>query len=462
MSSKAATHNLTKHWQEIDALHHIHPFTDTAALNKKGVRVIVKADGINLWDSEGHKLIDGMSGLWCVNVGYGRTELAEAAYEAMKTLPYYNSFFQTTNPYVTELAAKIASLLPAGLSRIVFANSGSEANDTALKLIRYYWNLQGKPQKKIHISREYAYHGVTMAAASLSGLTPMHPQFDLPLAGFEKVPTVYWYGLGEGKDPNEYGLEVARKLEEKILELGPDRVASFSAEPIHGAGGLMFPPDSYWPEIQRICRKYDVLLHIDEVITGFGRTGEWFGSQTFAIAPDVMTMAKGISSGYQPISAVALGPRMGDAIATSNEELVHGFTWSGHPVACAVSLKNLEIIEREKLVDRVRDDIGPYFQAKVRELQSHPLVGEVRGKGLLGAIELVKDKTKRTFFDRDMDVGTQCRNHCFANGLVMRAIRDTMVLAPPMIVKREEVDEIVRIARRCFDLTAKDLGLPTG
>jgi putrescine---pyruvate transaminase len=462
MSSKAATHNQTKHWQALDALHHIHPFTETQALNKKGARVIVKADGINLWDSEGHKLIDGMSGLWCVNVGYGRTELAEAAYEAMKTLPYYNSFFQTTNPYVTELAAKIASLLPAGLSRIVFANSGSEANDTALKLIRYYWNLQGKKQKKIHISREYAYHGVTMAAASLSGLTPMHPQFDLPLPGFEKVPTVYWYGLGGGKDPNEYGLEVARKLEEKILELGPDRVASFSAEPIHGAGGLMFPPDSYWPEIQRICRKYDVLLHIDEVITGFGRTGEWFGSQTFGIAPDVMTLAKGISSGYQPISAVALGPRMGDALATANEELVHGFTWSGHPVACAVSLKNLEIIEREKLVDRVRDDIGPYFQAKIRELQSHPLVGEVRGKGLLGAIELVKDKTKRTFFDRDIDVGTQCRNHCFANGLVMRAIRDTMVLAPPMIVKREEVDEIVRIARRCFDLTAKDLGLPTG
>lgn len=462
MSSKAATHNLTKHWQELDALHHVHPFTQTSALNKKGVRVIVKADGINLWDSEGHKLIDGMSGLWCVNVGYGRTELADAAYEAMKTLPYYNSFFQTTNPYVTELSAKIASLLPAGLSRIAFANSGSEANDTALKLIRYYWNLQGKKQKKIHISREYAYHGVTMAAASLSGLTPMHPQWDLPLPGFEKVPTVYWYGFGGDQDPNEYGLAVARKLEEKILELGPDRVASFSAEPVHGAGGLMFPPDSYWPEIQRICRKYDVLLHIDEVITGFGRLGQWFGSQAFGIAPDVMTLAKGISSGYQPISAVALGPRMGDAIASANEELVHGFTWSGHPVACAVSLKNLEIIEREKLVDRVRDDIGPYFQAKIRELQSHPLVGEVRGRGLLGAIELVKDKGKRTFFDSDMDVGTQCRNHCFANGLVMRAIRDTMVLAPPMIVKREEVDEIVRIARRCFDLTAKDLGLPPG
>jgi putrescine aminotransferase len=300
-----------------------------------------------------------------------------------------------------------------------------------------------------------------MAAASLSGLTPMHPQFDLPLPGFVKVPTVYWYGFGGDKDPNAYGLEVARKLEEKILELGADKVASFSAEPVHGAGGLMFPPDSYWPEIQRICKKYDVLLHVDEVITGFGRTGNWFGCETFGISPDIMSLAKGISSGYQPISAVALGKRVGDAIATANEELVHGFTWSGHPVACAVSLKNLEILEREKIVERVRDDIGPYFQEAVRTLASHPLVGEVRGKGLLAAIELVKDKGKREFFDKDLDVGTQCRNHCFSNGLVMRAIRDTMVLAPPLIVTREEVDEIVRLARLCFDLTARDLGKGT-
>jgi len=462
MSTKPAMHNQTKYWQELDARHHIHPFTETGALNKRGVRVITHAEGIYLWDSEGRRLIDGMAGLWCVNVGYGRKELAEAAYEAMKRLPYYNAFFQTTHPNATELAAKLASLLPGGLSRILFANSGSEANDTALKLIRYYWNLQGKKQKKIHISREFAYHGVTMAAASLSGLTPMHPQWDLPLTGFEKVPTVYWYGFGGEKDPEAYGIEVARKLEEKILEIGPERVASFSAEPVHGAGGLMFPPDSYWPEIQRICKKYDVLLHLDEVITGFGRTGKWFGAQTFGITPDVMTLAKGIASGYQPISAVALGPRVGDAIATAAEELVHGYTWSGHPVASAVSLKNIEIIEREKLVERVHEDIGPYFQAKIRELMSHPLVGEVRGKGLLGAIELVQDKAKRTFFPREIDVGTMCRNHCFANGLVMRAIRDTMVLSPPLIIKREEVDEIVRLARLCFDLTASDLGLPTG
>jgi putrescine aminotransferase len=457
MASKTSQHNLTKHWQELDALHHIHPFTETKALNKKGVRVIVRADGIYLWDSEGNRLIDGMSGLWCVNVGYGRQELADAASEAMKQLPYYNNFFQTTNPYATELAAKLAHLLPAGMSRIFFANSGSEANDTALKFIRYYWNLQGKPQKKIHISREYAYHGVTMAAASLSGLTPMHPQFDLPLSGFEKVPTVYWYGFGGDKDPNTYGLEVAKQLEEKILALGPERVASFSAEPVHGAGGLMFPPDSYWPEVQRICKKYDVLLHVDEVITGFGRTGAWFGSQTFGISPDIMSLAKGISSGYQPISAVALGTRVGDAFANADEELVHGFTWSGHPVACAVSLKNLEIIEREGLVERVGSDIGPYFQTAVRSLADHPLVGEVRGTGLLAAIELVQDKSSRKFFNKDLDVGTKCRNHCFSNGLVMRAIRDTMVLAPPFVVKREEVDEIVRLARRCFDLTASEL-----
>jgi putrescine aminotransferase len=461
MSSHATTHNRTKDWQALDAAHHIHPFTDTAALNKKGVRVITRGQGVYLWDSEGRRLIDGMAGLWCVNVGYGREELAQAGYQALKDLSYYNCFFQTTHPYVTELAAKLAQLLPPGLDRILFANSGSEANDTALKLIRYYWNLQGQPHKKIHISREYAYHGVTMAAASLSGLTPMHPQWDLPFPGFEKVPTVYPYGFGGRQDPEEYGLATARKLEEKILELGPDCVASFSAEPVHGAGGLMFPPNSYFPEIQRICKKYDVLLHIDEVITGFGRTGEWFGSHTFDIAPDLMTMAKGMSSGYQPISALALGRRVGDAIANANEELVHGYTWSGHPVACAVSLKNLEIIERENLVGRVKNDIGPYFQNKIRELTAHPMVGEVRGTGLLAAIELMADKKTRTFFDRQIDVGSQCRNHCFNNGLVMRAIRDIMVLSPPFIISTSEVDELLSLAWKAIDTTASDLGLQT-
>jgi putrescine aminotransferase len=453
--------NQTKHWQALDAAHHVHPFSDTAALNKEGVRVITRGKGVYLWDSEGRKIIDGMAGLWCVQVGYGNEELAEAGYEALKTLPYYNHFFKTSNPWTIELAAKLATLLPAGHEHILFANSGSEANDTALKLIRYFWNREGRLEKKIHLSRDYSYHGVTFAAASLSGLTPMHPQWDLPLAGFEKVPTPYWYGAkaaGFGDiDADAFGLLIASKLEEKILELGADRVASFSAEPVQGAGGVIFPPATYWHEVQRICAKYDVLLHLDEVITGFGRTGEWFGAQTYRIAPDIMVMAKGLSSGYQPISAISLGARMSATILNTDEELVHGYTYSGHPVASAVALKNLEVIERDKLVPRVRNEIGPYLQARLRATFSdHPLVGEIRGNGLLAAIELVRDKKERRFFPDPGNIGTHCRNYCFNDGLICRAIRDTMVLSPPLVISNDEVDEIITKLKSAIDRTAKD------
>ena len=463
MAHEHSMHNQTKHWQALDAAHHIHPFTQTSLLNKEGVRVITRAQGVYLWDSEGKKIIDGMSGLWCVQVGYSDKDLAEAGCEALKTLPYYNHFFKTTNPYTAELAAKLASVLPAGHERVLFANSGSEANDSALKLIRYYWNLKKKPEKKIHLSRDLAYHGVTMAAASLSGLTPMHPQWDLPLPGFQKVPTPYWFGAqtaGHGDiKPDEFGLLIAKKLEEKILEIGADHVASFSAEPVQGAGGLIFPPETYWPEVQRICKKYDVLLHIDEVITGFGRLGEWFGSIAYGIEPDIMTMAKGLSSGYQPISAISLGARMGHAIAGANEELVHGYTYSGHPVASAVALKNLDVIEKHKLVPRVKNEIGPYLQRRLREtFADHPIVGEVRGHGLLAAIELVPDSKKRAFFPDPGNVGTHCRNYCFASGLISRAIRDTMVLAPPFIISENEVEEIVTKLKFAIDKTAKDFG----
>ena len=453
--------NQTKHWQALDAAHHVHPFSDTAALNKEGVRIITRGRGVYLWDSDGKKIIDGMAGLWCVQVGYGNEELAEAGYEALKTLPYYNHFFKTSNPWTIELAAKLATLLPAGHDHVLFANSGSEANDTALKLIRYFWNREGRLEKKIHLSRDYSYHGVTFAAASLSGLTPMHPQWDLPLPGFEKIPTPYWYGAkaaGYGDiDPDAFGLLIAEKLEAKILELGADRVASFSAEPIQGAGGVIFPPATYWHEVQRICAKYDVLLHLDEVVTGFGRTGEWFGAQTYRIAPDIMTMAKGLSSGYQPISAVSLGTRMATTILSANEELVHGYTYSGHPVASAVALKNLEVIERERLVPRVKTEIGPYLQRRLREtFLDHPIVGEVRCVGLLAAVELVRDKKERKFFADPGTIGTHCRNYCFNDGLVCRAIRDTMVLAPPLIIRENEIDEIVAKLNSAIDRTAKD------
>jgi len=455
--------NQTRHWQALDAAHHVHPFTDTAALNKEGVRIITRGQGVYLWDSDGKKIIDGMSGLWCVQVGYGNEELAAAGYEALRTLPYYNHFFKTSNPWTIELAAKLAGLLPSGHAHVLFANSGSEANDSALKLIRYFWNCEGKPQKKIHLSRDYSYHGVTFAAASLSGLTPMHPQWDLPLPGFEKVPAPYWYGAKEAGygdiDADAFGLLMARKLEEKILELGADKVASFSAEPVQGAGGVIFPPATYWHEVQRICARYDVLLHLDEVITGFGRTGEWFGAQTYRIAPDIMTMAKGLSSGYQPISAISLGRRISDTILNSDEELVHGYTYSGHPVACAVALKNLEVIEREKLVPRVKNGIGPYLQRRLREtFADHPIVGEVRGTGLLAAIELVRDKAERRFFPDPGNIGTLCRNYCFNDGLICRAIRDTMVLAPPLVIREDELEEIFVKLKAAIDSTARDCG----
>lgn len=457
------THNLTQHWRALDAAHHIHPFTQTSLLNREGVRVITRAKGVYLWDSDNVKLIDGMAGLWCVQVGYGNEELTRAGCEALNTLPFYNHFFKTTNPYTVELAAKLAGLLPAGHQRILFANSGSEATDTALKLIRYYWNLQGKNEKKIHLSREMSYHGVTMAAASLSGLTPMHPQWDLPLPGFAKVPAPYWYGArlaGYGDiGAEEFGHLVTQQMEQSILEIGPEKIASFSAEPVQGAGGLIIPPPGYWAEVQAICRRYDILLHADEVITGFGRTGEWFGSQTFGIEPDIMTMAKGLSSGYQPISAISLGRRMGDAIAEAPEELVHGYTYSGHPVASAVALANLNVLERDGVVTRVKNDIGPYFQRRVREtFAEHPLVGEVRGVGMLAAMELVENKNTHAPYPRSAGAGTICRDHCFANGLVMRAIRDTMVLSPPLIISEAEVEELLTKAKLCIDLTAKDLG----
>lgn len=456
MSQAAQISNQTQRWQAMDAAHHLHPYTQHDALAKKGARVITKAEGVYLYDSEGHRLIDGMAGLWCVNAGYGRPELAEAGAKALRELPYYNHFFQTTNPYTAELAEKLATLTPGDLNRFFFANSGSEANDSAVKMIRYFWNLQGKPSKKVIIARKQAYHGVTMAAASLSGIPSMHPQADLPLPGFTHIDYPYWYGLGGDSDPAEFGLKVAQALEEEILRLGADNVAAFFAEPIQGAGGLIFPPETYWPEIQRICKKHDILLHVDEVICGFGRTGSWFGSQTLGIEPDSMSMAKGMTSGYQPLSAVAVGSRMGDALFNAGEEWSHGFTYSGHPVACAVGLANIEVIERDGLVEKAGGEIGDYFQAKLAEMADHPIIGETRGLGLLGAMELVKNRETRERFEGD--TGGLCRDHCFNSGLVMRAIGDTMVLSPPLSITKAEIDELFTLARAAIDATAKDLG----
>ncbi len=456
MTSAAPTVD-TDHIRSLDAAHHWHPFTDTKALNAEGTRVIVKAEGSRLWDSKGNEILDGMAGLWCVNVGYGRRELADAASRQMMELPYYNTFFKTTNVPATELAAKLAELTPEGLNYAFFANSGSEANDTIVRMVRHFWQLRGKPNKKTLISREFAYHGSTMIATSLGGMTAMHKQVDMPLPGFSHIRPPYFVRDGGNMTEEEFGVAAAQALEDRIQELGADTIAAFIAEPIQGAGGVIIPPASYFPEIQRICRNHDILFIVDEVITGFGRTGNWFASQTFDLQPDMMTLAKGLSSGYAPISAVMVGDRVAQTLIEEGGEFYHGFTYSGHPVACAVALENLRIIEAEGLVERARSDTGPYLQDGLRSLADHPLVGEVRGVGMIGALELVKDKDGPVFFDPIGRVGTICRDHCFANNLVMRAVRDAMVCSPPLVITRQEIDRLVETLKLCLDKTLADL-----
>lgn len=451
--------NYTQHIRALDSANHLHPFTTHHDLREKGPRVITHAEGVYIYDSDGNKILDGMAGLWCVQLGYGVDELARAAYDTLKKLPYYNLFFQTTTPYAAELAALIASKTPAGVDQILFSSSGSEANDSALKLIWYYWNLMGKPNKKAIISRQRAYHGSTVAGASLSGLPFMQGIFDLPLPRIHHIgPTPCYYQYGSaGESESDFAKRCAKALEDKILELGPENVAAFIGEPVMGAGGLMTPPDGYWPEIERICRKYDILLWSDEVICGFGRTGSWFGCQTYGVTPDLMTMAKGMSSGYQPISAVALGRRMAEPIIQSDSEMAHGYTYSGHPVACAVAIKNIQMIEEKELVGSRGRAASERFQARLNELQDHPLVGETRGVGLLGAIELVRNKETKERYSASGETGVICRGHCFESGVVMRAVGETMFLCPPLVISDSEIDELFTLVKRALDLTLRDV-----
>jgi putrescine aminotransferase len=442
----------------LDNAHHLHPFTTHHELREKGPRVITHAEGVYIYDEDGNKILDGMAGLWCVNLGYGRQELVDAAAETMKTLSYYNLFFQTTTPYAARLADLIAQKTPEGLDQILFGCSGSEAVDSAIKLIWYYWNLQGKPEKKAIISRERAYHGSTVAGASLSGLPFMQGIFDLPLPRFHHVgPTPHYYEYAlPGESERDFAMRCAKAVEDKILELGPENVAAFAGEPVMGAGGLMIPPEGYWPEIERICRKYDVLLWSDEVICGFGRTGAWFGCQTYGFTPDIMTMAKGITSGYQPLSAVAINHRMSEAIVNADTEMAHGYTYSGHPVCAAVAIRNIELMDELGLVGARGKAASRYFQQKLKTLGDHPLVGEARGVGLLGALELVKNKETRERFASG--AGMTCRTNCFETGVVMRAVGDTMFLCPPMVITDAEIDELFRLVRIALDKTAKELG----
>jgi len=452
----------TEQWQEFDRDHHIHPFSDPDALGKKGTRVITKAEGSYIYDSEGHKILDGMAGLWCVNVGYGRKELIEAADRQMKELPYYNSFFQTAHPPQIELSRLLSEVTPDGFNHFFFAGSGSEANDTNVRLARHYWDVKGQPGKQTFISRKNAYHGSTLAATSLGGMGYMHNMGGKGgslLPGFEHIGQPFWYIEGGDMTPEEFGLQRAQELEDKILELGAGTVAAFIGEPIQGAGGVIVPPSTYWPEIQRICKKYDVLLIADEVICGFGRTGSWFGSETLGIDPDMMTMAKGLSSGYLPISAVGLKDEIFKVI-NEGGDINHGYTYGGHPVASAVAIANIHYIKDHGLVEQVRDVTSPYLFAGLQNLaDNHPLVGEVRGRGLMAAIQLVKDKETHEVYSGDQDAAATCRDYCFKNDLIMRGTDQSMIISPPLSISKSEIDELLDKAKLCLDLTARDLGV---
>jgi putrescine aminotransferase len=438
--------------RRLDVAHHLPAQADYKMIaDMGGSRIVTHADGCYIWDGDGNRILDGMAGLWCVNVGYGRTELADVAAEQMRELPFYNTFFKTATPPTVLLADKIASLAGGKLQHVFFNASGSEANDTVFRMARHYWKLKGEPKRSVFISRWNAYHGSTVAGVSLGGMKAMHAQGDLPVPGVEHVRQPYGFGEGFGEDPDAFAKACADAIEERILAVGPENVAAFIGEPVQGAGGVIIPPEGYWPRVEAICRKYGILLVIDEVICGFGRLGHWFGHQHYGVTPDLMPMAKGLSSGYLPISATAVSSDVVDVLKTGGD-FVHGFTYSGHPVSAAVAIRNIDIIEREGLVERVRSDVGPYLATALRRLDDHPLVGEARSIGLLGAVEIVAKKgTNQRWGGKEGTAGPIVRDLCIEGGLMVRGIRDTIVMCPPLIIRHDEIDEMIAIIRRALD-----------
>jgi putrescine aminotransferase len=447
--------------QHLDAAHFLHPFTDNASLQEKGARVIVRGDGIYIWDSDNKQILDGMSGLWCVNAGYGRTSITQAVAKQMDTLPFYNSFFQTSNVPAIKLAAKLAELAPPGFNKVFYTGSGSEANDTIVRMVRRYWHLQDQPQRQTIISRVNAYHGSTIAGASLGGMAGMHAQMGTMLPGIVHIGQPDYVHAGQGMTPGQFGMHAAGWLEDKIRELGPENVAAFIGEPVQGAGGVIIPPATYWPEIQRICDKYGILLIADEVICGFGRLGAWFGSTVMGIRPDLIAFAKGVTSGYVPLGGVLVGERVAQVLVDKGGEFNHGFTYSGHPVACAAALENIRIMADEKLIERVAEETGPYLKGAFAALATHPLVGYADSVGMVAGLNLVRVKGATVHdnvaFDAKLGVGMMCRNHMFECGVVMRAVGERMIVAPPLVMTCAQIDEMAGRIRNALDLTLADV-----
>jgi len=428
-----------------DIAAHLHSFTNLATHPQVGPLVIQRGDGIFVEDDQGRRYLEAMSGLWCASLGFSNARLAKAGSDALYGLPYYHTFNGRSNPAAIALAEKLLSMAPVPMSKVFFANSGSEANDSAVKLVWYYHNAIGKPGKKKIIARRNAYHGVTVAASSLSGLVPNHRDFDLPIDRILHVDCPHHFRYAEaGESEEDFATRLAGALEQRILDEGPETVGAFIAEPVMGAGGVLVPPATYFDKIQKVLAKYEVLLIADEVICGFGRTGQMFGSTTFGLAPDILTAAKALSSGYVPISAVMVNEKVHAAVAANSGKIGtfgHGFTYSGHPVACAIALETLKVYEDENILAHVQS-LAPRFQQGLQSHAARKYVGEVRGVGLIGAIELYADPAKRTPFDPAQKAGARLAELALAQGLIVRAMGDSVAFCPPLIITAEQIDDM--------------------
>jgi putrescine---pyruvate transaminase len=433
----------------LDRAHHLHPFTDHASMHGAGTHIITRAEGCHVFDIEGRRLLDGLAGLWCVNVGYNRPEIAAAIQEQLGKLCYYPSFFNSTTEPAIALADKLAQLAPPRLTHSVFTNSGSEANETALKIIRNYWNLRGRKAKSKIITRTYAYHGVTIATTSMTGLVGCQTPFDLPLPGFIQVPGPYHYSADTALSPEAYGQWCLEQTEETILREGADTIAAIFAEPIQGAGGVIVPPPGYLAALREMARRHDILFVADEVISGFGRLGDWTASSLWNLDPDLICLAKGITSGYIPLGATLVSAEIAETLVQGGY-FAHGFTYSGHPVACAAALANIDILEKENLIPRVRDDIGPYFQSKLSEFASHPAVGEVRGYQLIAALEVLPAGGKAEL-SQHTTLGAKAAALIREQGVIVRGIRNLIAVSPPLTISHPEVDELCAGIRAGLD-----------
>ena len=440
-----------------DLAYHLHPSTNLRQVETEGPLVITRGDGVYVIDEYGNRYLEGMAGLWCASLGFSEPRLAEAAYRQMRELPFYHAFAGKVPAIATELAEKLISLAPAGLARVIFANSGSEANDTAIKLIWYYNNALGRPEKKKIIGRQKGYHGMTVAAASVTGLAFAHSDFDLPRGRFIHAGCPHHYRFGRaGESEEQFATRLAAELDQLILREGPGTVAAFFAEPVMGAGGVIIPPATYFEKIQPVLRKHDVLFVVDEVICGFGRTGNLFGTQTYGLKPDILTCAKALTAGYLPMSATLVSKQIYDALVAQSDKLGvfgHGYTYSAHPVPAAVALETLKIYEERDIVGQVRR-VGPRLQEGLRRLSAHPLVGEARGVGLIGALELVRDKSTRVNFDTKVGVGAYVVKRAQHHGTILRNMAgDVIAFCPPLIITEAEIDALLERTARALDDT---------